>query len=361
MGKIPSISQVIARIVRPGQENDLGEDAIKDSGRGLRLIHGKLRTRDASKGIELNFIKRIMQEKKIVEGFEKEIGDALGKSEARKMLKKVGVHLGIFDFNPKINAQQTEQLDGLFKKALETKPPETKPPGMKESIDGGRRKWSGRFSLNNESTTQMLKEMKTHFNFHFRQKTINQKDKIFLPTLFVSELKRANIILDDGVTSTNLKDKEPAGAQAHVEAFVGGNPNAAYNLCLVLTPHTMFFADKALGNQNGLTAEQLAGSDQFKQLTYRVQKTTDQFKITVDQENYVDTLHCHRDEHSYNHALEGALSTHGRKMGLVIAHAALADGNADGLELDEPPEFNFEGYPKANDPPQGVNRPILGY
>jgi hypothetical protein len=62
MGKIPSISQVIARIVRPGQENDLGEDAIKDSGRGLRLIHGKLRTRDASKGIELNFIKRIMQE-----------------------------------------------------------------------------------------------------------------------------------------------------------------------------------------------------------------------------------------------------------------------------------------------------------
>jgi hypothetical protein len=286
MGKIPSISQVVARIVRPGQKTkDLGEDAIRDSGRGLRLIHGKVRTRDASEGMELNFLKRIMQERKIVEGFEKEIGDTLGKSEARKLLKKVGVHQGIFDFNPKINAQQTEQLDELFKKALKAKP-----RGMKESIDKGQQKWSGRFSLSKESTTRMLTEMKTHFGFHFQKDAIRQKDKIELPVLFVSELQRASIILDDGVTSTNLKGKEPAEAQKHVETFVGGDRNAAYNLGLILTPHTMFFADKAVGDQHGLTA---VGSKELEQRTYRVQKTGDQYKVSVDQKNRRTTsMHC---------------------------------------------------------------------
>jgi hypothetical protein len=346
MTKIPSIAQVVDSTV------------ITDSGRGLRFIHGEVRTRDASNGRELNFFKRISQEKEIVAGFKEEIDAKLGVGEGRRLLEAVGVKMRFFDFNPKINKHQTQMLDRELNKALKAKP-----PGLRETKIHGHRRWEGQFSLNEESTALMMKRLKDHLASEFRQpeeKRLNAQvekrplDKNTpLPQGFLKEAIIAQIILYDGKTKIYLAGLTPDQVRDEILKFVGGNVVAAHNLCSILGARIISFAEIEFREQNGLTAKDVGTGGRF----YTVTKEKDYYKINDRRSNSIESLQYRNDEHSNHYKLDGDLDTyrskHDQQMTLVISNNGLEGGDINGIKLDEhdPPQSNITCYPETA-PPQ---------
>jgi hypothetical protein len=329
MTKGPTISQVVAQIGKPGIEY----------GRGLRFVGGYVFTR-ASKGTEF-FISRIKQEKKIVEGFKKEIDDILGKGEGKKMLEGVGVRLGFFDFNPKIDAHQTKQLNEQLNKALEAKP-----PGLKESTNSlGRRHWEGQFSLKKESTERLTTNLKKHFEVCFNSK--KAKDVV---SQLAREAATSSILLSDGKHRTDLNNIDSDEMHERISRFVNNDADAADNLSLILVSRITSFVDHAFRDESGLIPNDAAGGA----TALTIQKQTDQYKITINRTNFIDFLdYCGGDDANFHYELEDDLlrygSTHEREMTLVISHDDLKKRNAAGLRLDErdPPQSKISCYPKT--------------